>query len=90
MTARPKTNSTTPDALHATVRRLKARTEALGARTRELETSSERLRAATNRLRERTSRLEHDMEKRAKSEPPPAAETEEDEVTGEREAEEDE
>ncbi len=60
------------DALHATVRRLKARTEALGERTRALETSSERLRAATSRLRAKTSRLEFDMEKRGRSEPPPA------------------
>lgn len=61
------------DALHATVRRLKARTEALNERTRALETSSERLRAATSRLRAKTSRLEFDIEKREKSEPPPAA-----------------
>ena len=77
MSVRPKTSSTSPDALHATVRRLQARTEALGVRTRALETSSERLRAATSRLRAKTSRLEFDMEKRERSEPPPVATEEE-------------
>jgi hypothetical protein len=66
-----KTSSGSADALHATVRRLKARTEALGERTRELESSSERLRAATSRLRAKTSRLEFDIEKRERSENPP-------------------
>lgn len=65
--------SAATDALHATVRRLKARTEALGERTRALETSSERLRAATSRLRAKTSRLEFDIERRERSEPPPVA-----------------
>jgi hypothetical protein len=71
--ARDKSGSGSTDALHATVRRLKARTEALGERTRALESSSERLRAATSRLRAKTSRLEFDIEKRERSEPPPAA-----------------
>ena len=66
-----KNNSTSTDALQATVRRLKARTEALSERTRALETSSEQLRAATNRLRAKTSRLESDIERRERSEPPP-------------------
>ena len=74
MGARAKTKPSSADALHATVRRLKARTEALSERTRALETSSEQLRVATNRLRAKTSRLEFDIERRERSEPPPEGE----------------
>jgi predicted RNase H-like nuclease (RuvC/YqgF family) len=67
---RTRTLPPSPEALHASVRRLQARTEALGARTRALETSSERLRAATNRLREKTSRLEQEVERPSDFPPP--------------------
>jgi hypothetical protein len=77
MSARTKTPATSPDALHASVRRLQARTEALGARTRALETSSERLRVATKRLREKTTRLEQEVERKSDF-PPPSEENESD------------
>jgi hypothetical protein len=72
MGATAKTGSGGAEQLHATVRRLRARTESLSERTRALESSSEQLRAATSRLRAKTSRLEFDMERRERSEPPPA------------------